>query len=259
MPVPPKGLPPAEVAKLTRAAITLPPIRERPSAGDDEVSRAVRRQPDGGVCRRPRPTRRLREAADRRPDRGPQAVGGKTSAAEGSDGRPPITEFVGAVTDDVPQKARSPGSQETPARPHPRALDDRSRSDSTPWPTRLAEEKSAVLAGHFPVYAQAQVKARLAFMHEYNQLLGDVRTDRLPARDAEQRAKPACRLVSVGKMKSKQGRARTIAAKAARDLFDAVAKDHAGTPWAVAARRAKAEALGLEWRPFAPGGKPKAE
>jgi hypothetical protein len=120
---------------------------------------------------------------------------------------------------------------------------------------QLEGEKSAYWRATFR-FAQAQVKARLAFMQEYNQLLADVRADRLPARDPKA-GETGLQLVSVAKMKSKKDVQEL--AEAARGLFAGVAKDHPNTPWAVAAKRAKAEALGLEWRPFAPGGKPKPE
>jgi hypothetical protein len=39
-------------------------------------------------------------------------------------------------------------------------------------------------------------------------------------------------------------------AKSSRKTLDQLAKDHAGTPWEVLAKREKLTALGLEWQPI---------
>ncbi len=101
-------------------------------------------------------------------------------------------------------------------------------------------------------YALAQAKARLAFMHEYNFALGNIRTDSLPTTDAG-KGQVGLQLVSVEKMKSKKD-VKEIA-DAAKELFAQIEKEHKGTPWAVLAKRDKAAALGLEWRPYTAGGK----
>ncbi len=247
LPAPPPGLPPAEVAKYT-AAFALPPIRERPSAGDDDVS--VPFTAERMTAYAPAPADSSLRAATVEALAEVRKLWAKTSAADQSGGL--TTEFVGAVTDDAFKKSVA-RSQETPAALI-LALGDREQQLDA-LAESLKDEKSAYWRATF-AYAQAQVKARLVLLDEYNLLLGDVRTDRLPARDAA-KGETGVQMVSTAKLRS--GKAATERAKAAGDLFDVVAKDHAGTPWAVAAKRARAEALGLEWRPFAPGGKPKAE
>jgi hypothetical protein len=42
-------------------------------------------------------------------------------------------------------------------------------------------------------------------------------------------------------------------ADSAKELFARIVKEHAGTPWAVQAKRDGTSALGLEWRPFKGG------
>jgi hypothetical protein len=116
---------------------------------------------------------------------------------------------------------------------------------------KLADEPSKYWRATFQ-YARAQAKARLAFMHEYNVALGLIRTDSLPERDAS-KGQTGLQLVSVEKMKAKRDVQQI--AEAARELFGQIASENPGTPWAVAAKRARAEALGLEWRPYAPGGR----
>jgi hypothetical protein len=246
LPTPPPGLPPTEVAKLT-AAIALPPIRERPTAGDDDMTLpfAVDRMAAYTPAAADTPARTTAVAAL-------DEIRKLWVLTTGEDERGGLrTEFAGDTDDAL--KAAVARDQETPARLI-LALEDRDRM-LTALTDSAAEDKSPYWRATFD-FARAQVKARLAFMHEYNLLLGNIRTDSLPARDPK-KGETGLQLVSVAKLKSKKD-VQDIA-DAARELFAVVAKEHAGTPWAVAARRASAEALGLEWRPFAPGGKPKAD
>ncbi len=106
------------------------------------------------------------------------------------------------------------------------------------------------------LYAVAEVKSRLAFMQEYNLLLGNIRTDALPERDAK-RGETGYQMVSSEKMKSK--REVKDLAEAGREIFTKIAEEHKGTPWAVLAKRAKSIALGLEWKPYAPNAGPMDE
>lgn len=98
--------------------------------------------------------------------------------------------------------------------------------------------------------ALAQLKARLAFMSEYNLALGSIRTDNLPKVD-EAKGQAGLVLVSTEKMKSKK-EVKDLA-DAAVELFDKIADEHKGTPWAVQAKRYRVIALGLEWKPYTAG------
>lgn len=246
LPPAPKGIPAAELAKLT-AAIAVPPVRERRTTDDDDL--AVPFSADRMTAYTPSPADTpLRKAAVEALAE-VRKLWVLTTGEDESGGL--RTQFAGATNDAL--KQRIAREQETPAKLI-LFLEDRDRALAA-VADQLAEEKSPYWRATYK-YAQAQVKARLAFMHEYNLLLADIRADRLPPRDAA-KGETGLQLVSVAKMKSKKDGQEL--ADAARELFDAVAKEHPGTPWAVAAKRAKAEALGLEWRPFAPGGKTKSE
>lgn len=96
----------------------------------------------------------------------------------------------------------------------------------------------------------AECHARLAFLHEYDLMLGKVRTDSLPDLDAA-KGQNRWRLVPSEKLQSKKD-VQEIA-RQARERFEAVAKAHPGTPWAARARHAAAVPLGLAWVPV--GGK----
>jgi hypothetical protein len=99
-------------------------------------------------------------------------------------------------------------------------------------------------------YARATLKARLAFMNEYNKLMGDVLTETLPPLD-EKLGQDRYKLVSAEKLKSKK-EVQAIAAEA-REAYDKVITEHKGTPWAIQAKRDKAFSLGLNWQPISSG------
>src|SRR5262249_23766198 len=90
----------------------------------------------------------------------------------------------------------------------------------------------------------ARLEEQIAYVYEYASMLGQLRKD-LPPRDAA--AHGGGRLASREKL---QGDA--TGRKLHRDaqkLLDKLAKEHAGTPWEVLAKREKMTALGLEWKP----------
>jgi hypothetical protein len=98
-------------------------------------------------------------------------------------------------------------------------------------------------------YAVAQVKARLAFVDEYNSRLGNIRTEVLPELD-KAKGQDGYRLVSVMEPKSKSAKA---LGQEANELYDKIIADYKGTPWAIQARRDKSYALGLAWQPYSSG------
>jgi Caspase domain len=100
------------------------------------------------------------------------------------------------------------------------------------------------------LYALAQLKARLAFMSEYNLALGSIRTDNIPKVD-EAKGQAGLILVSTEKMKSKKD-VKDLA-EAANELFTKIADEHKGTPWAIQAKRYRVISLGLEWKPYVRG------
>lgn len=96
-------------------------------------------------------------------------------------------------------------------------------------------------------YARAVVKARLAYLHEYNKLMGDVRTETLPELD-KKIGQDSYRLASSEKMKSKKEIQKL--AEDAHDAFARIVAEHRGTPWALQAKRDRSFSLGLVWQPF---------
>ena len=118
--------------------------------------------------------------------------------------------------------------------------------DLQPMLAELDKEESKAWKASF-LYALAQAKSRLSYLHEANLALGNILTESLP----EQLDKAnGLQLVSVEKMKSKKEFRKF--ADEAKELYDTLAKENKGTPWEVLAKRARVESLGLEWKPFMP-------
>jgi hypothetical protein len=111
-------------------------------------------------------------------------------------------------------------------------------------PLRAAQPKR--WQAHYD-YARAVLKARLAYMNEYNKLLGDVLTETLPA------AKPGgagYRRVTSDKLKSRKEIQQL--AEEAKEIYAKIVTEHKGTPWAVRAKREKSFPLGLAWQAVDP-------
>jgi hypothetical protein len=94
--------------------------------------------------------------------------------------------------------------------------------------------------------ARAIVKSRLAFMNEYDKLMGDVLTETLPPLDKTMNQN-SYRLVSAEKMKSKKD-IQKLAADA-QDAFTDLIAEYKDTPWAIQAQLEKSFPLGLVWQP----------
>jgi hypothetical protein len=118
--------------------------------------------------------------------------------------------------------------------------------------SRVAEHRAAEpkrWQAHYD-YARAMVKARLAYLNEYNKLMGDVRTETLPALD-KKIGQDSYKLASSEKMKSKKEIQNL--AEEAQALFAKIIAEHKGTPWALQAKRDRVFSLGLVWQPFVSG------
>lgn len=89
-------------------------------------------------------------------------------------------------------------------------------------------------------FALAQAKLRLAFIHEANLALGNVRTENLPD------SASGLRLVQKAKMTDKKA---APGGKQALEQLGELAAAHKGTPFEVLAKQWRAVSLGLEWRP----------
>jgi hypothetical protein len=91
-------------------------------------------------------------------------------------------------------------------------------------------------------YTLAQVRLRLAWLNEYNKLLGDVRTDNLPALPSDS---PGWQLAVTKEIQSNKP-VRDLAANATV-AFEAIAADYKGTPWSMLARQSLLIPPGLKW------------
>ncbi len=119
----------------------------------------------------------------------------------------------------------------------------------------MKEAQSKRWQAHYE-YARAVVKTRLAYMNEYNKLMGDVRTETLPPLDKE-KGQTQYRLISSEKLKSKKDVQKL--AEEAQEAYNILITQHKGTPWAIQAKREKSFSLGLQWSPaVGPGSEPKA-
>jgi hypothetical protein len=106
------------------------------------------------------------------------------------------------------------------------------------------EEKSKRWQANFD-YILAQLKARYAYIHEYNLMLGKVRKGELPALDPMAGHK-GWRLASVPKLQSGK-EVREIESES-RKLLKKIIKEHEHTPYEVMAKRELYTALGLQWQ-----------
>ncbi len=95
-------------------------------------------------------------------------------------------------------------------------------------------------------FALASVKARLAYMNEYNKLLGNLMTESLPPLDAKL-GQDGYTLVASETLKS--GKEIKKMAEEAQTLFGEISAKYKGTPWAIQAKQEKAVAIGLNWKP----------
>lgn len=152
-------------------------------------------------------------------------------------------EFAGATSDAVKQSIAKE-QQEGPAAMF-LELEDLVMMLDKLLPER-GKEKSKRWQAHYD-YVTAMVKARYAYVNEYNFMLGKIRKDDLPPLDPK--LHKGWRLAAVEKMSSP----RDVKEKAddARKLFNKMIKDNPGTPWEVLAKRERQTALGLTWQPVA--------
>ncbi len=265
-PAPPKSIPVADLAKISET-VRIPLIRgtrvgpDGMSSTDEEpvegtvpfsADTMAAYKPDGvtddEIKKDPEKYAIRKAALDaldtiRKQWKATQSADGMTSGLR--------DRFIGDTNDNV--KKLIAAEQETPARII-LELDDRAKEMDMLLPN-LDKEPSKFWQATF-LYALAQVKARLAFMNEYNLALGNIRTDTLPQRD-DKKGQSGIQMVSVEKMKSKKD-IRDIG-EAAKEVYAKLADEHKGTPWAVLAKRSKVISLGLEWRPLTEAGKAKDE
>ena len=247
---PPKGMPPAEVARVIELIAKLPPYRGKLTK-DDALETLVPYAAD--VMKDYKPDTLAGDVIKREADKYPVRYAALQSLEvvrrewkSSVEGSTELRTQILTGTNDAFKKTII-REQETPAR----------ITEELETAITKAEKQMADLDKEPSKYwrvtyltALAQLKARLAFMSEYNLALGSIRTDNLPKVD-EGKGQAGLTLVSTEKMKSKK-EVKDLA-DAAVELFDRIAKEHPGTPWAIQAKRYRVVALGLEWRPFSVG------
>jgi len=92
-------------------------------------------------------------------------------------------------------------------------------------------------------YVRAMVTAKIIFLNEYNYLLAGIRADRVP----ELEGAAGWRVGSSKRLGTSESQIKTLN-RALPKMWNRIAKDYAGTPWAVLAQREGMTAIGLEWR-----------
>ena len=106
------------------------------------------------------------------------------------------------------------------------------------------QEKSKRWQAHYD-YVLAQLLARIAYVSEYNLMLGKIRKDELP--ELTPNVHSGYRLCSQEKLQSSK-EVRDLAVES-RKILMKLAEDHRGTPWEILAKRAQLTFLGLRWEP----------
>jgi hypothetical protein len=110
--------------------------------------------------------------------------------------------------------------------------------------TKRGEEPSKRWQAHYD-YVLAELKARLALVHEYNTMLAKVKRDELPPLDLKLHG--GWKLIPQERLQSPK-EVKDYAADA-KKLYAKLIKENPGTPWEVLAKRGKLDRLGLAWEP----------
>jgi len=91
-------------------------------------------------------------------------------------------------------------------------------------------------------FMQARLEAQIAYLWEYESMLGSMRKDLPPREPFHNRWRLASQVTLNGDSAGKK------MAASSRKILDKMVKEYAGTPWEVLAKREKLTALGLEWK-----------
>ncbi len=108
-----------------------------------------------------------------------------------------------------------------------------------------ATETSKRWQAHYD-FALASIKARYAYMNEYNKLLGNVVTEQLPELKKDL-GHDGYALVASDTLKS--GKDIKKSAEEAQALYEEIIVKYKGTPWAIQAKQERAVTIGLNWKP----------
>jgi hypothetical protein len=121
------------------------------------------------------------------------------------------------------------------------------------------EEKSKFWQATYD-YVLAQAKARYVYVMEYDSVIGLIRKDGLPELDVKGKGHVGWKLAAKESLsQGTEGEAKEMYKEVRNKLYTKIAKDYAGTPWAILAKREKYTALGLRWEPYAENKTEQAE
>jgi hypothetical protein len=107
------------------------------------------------------------------------------------------------------------------------------------------QEKSKRWQAHYD-YVLARLMTQLVLVYEYNGALGRIRADQLPVLA---QGETGWELVGRERPLVTDTKTKQLAKEVAR-LWEKIAKEYPGTPWALAAERERQLLLGLEWQPI---------
>lgn len=94
-------------------------------------------------------------------------------------------------------------------------------------------------------YTMARLESRLVYLYEYSYILGQIRSDSLPALEGGQ---SGWRIGSRKKVQVPEPKAKTMANKEIPRIWRRIREQYPDTPWAILAERESLIALGLQWR-----------
>jgi hypothetical protein len=133
--------------------------------------------------------------------------------------------------------------QQKPARAFAELMDQLEQLKEVGDTDRKKEKSKRWLANYD--FVLARLEARLAYVYEYNYMLGQIRKDALPPRDPAKHT--GWRLAAQERLQS--GSEAKKLATDSKKLLNKIAADHQGTPWEILAKRQALTTLGLEWQP----------
>jgi len=109
---------------------------------------------------------------------------------------------------------------------------------------RLRADEPRRWQAHYD-YTLAQLRRRLALVHEYNKALGDIRTESMPNLPE---GSPGWHLVPTAKLHSRLDVKKVL--QQAMDDFTTITNEYKGTPWEALAARELLSLPGLTWQPI---------
>jgi hypothetical protein len=98
---------------------------------------------------------------------------------------------------------------------------------------------------HFDM-AEARLMSRLVYLHEYKNLIAQIRTDTLPG--LHDKVHVGWHVNTSPQVQAKDAKVNALAKEASK-AWNRIEREHPKTPWAVIARREKSVSRGMTWAP----------